>query len=62
MSKIYISAILAVIAFLYQKAGLNFVETDWTMTITNIVQFGTAIVILFERYKKGDINVFGQMK
>jgi len=62
MSKTYITALVIILSQLVRLLGVDIADTAMQTTIHTLVEVGGAIVLLWNRYSKGDINVFGQMK
>jgi hypothetical protein len=58
-STTYISTIVMLLALLFKTAGLNIGNEQITTAIEVIAALCAATKILYERFKKGGINIFG---
>lgn len=62
MSQIYVSAIVALLAQILPWFGVQVVNDELTVVVSNIITAGAAIWVMVRRYKQGDIGVLGGRK
>lgn len=55
----YTGVIVFILVELFKFTGINVGNEAIVITITTLIQFVAAIVIIIERFKKGGINIFG---
>jgi len=58
----YISAFVALIIFVAGAFKVNLDQDGLTTLVTEIIGIGSAIYLLYKRYKRGDIKIFGMRK
>ena len=62
MSQEYLSAVVAILAVLLPKFGVEIGSEALTTTLSTIITVISALWIMFRRYQRGDINVLGGRK
>lgn len=62
MSQTYVSAIVAILATLLPKLGVQVGSEELTSIISAVVVVVSGIWIIVRRYKKGDIKLSGRRK
>lgn len=62
MSKTYLSALVIIIVGLFQLLGIDIATEKVQTTIEVILALISGIIILVERYKRGDITIVGVRK
>lgn len=61
-SKTYVSAIVAILATLLPRVGVEIGSEELTSLISAIVVVVSGLVIIYRRYMKGDITLVGTSK
>ena len=58
----YLSVIVIILAQLLPLIGVQVGSDELTTTIQTLVEIGAGIVILYKRWTRGDVGVFGFRK
>ena len=61
-SKTYLGVLVVALAGLAKSLGLEIGSEAITTTVLTMAQFVGGLLVLFERYKKGGVNILGVKK
>lgn len=62
ISSTYIAVIVNILSALLPKVGVDIGSEQLTTTLQTLIAVATGLWVLVQRYKKGDITLFGSYK